>query len=163
MERDKKGKKGRIGFDSLCLLRILSEGNTHVIFLEIFQITKKDSGNYKVTAKNVKGDGSANIQLNIEGVDFKSVYSSLVLVHGICFGFRLPEGLAPSFLGKPTIKQDAKTATVQIEIVADPSPSLYWTKDGKELLNVDKVVTRLERKGGNKYTIYLDIKVHCIA
>ena len=71
----------------------------------------------------------------------------------------MPEGLAPTFLGKPTIKQDAKTATVQIDIAADPSPSLNWTKDGKELLNVDKVVTRLERKGSNKFTILLDIKV----
>lgn len=71
----------------------------------------------------------------------------------------MPEGLAPSFIGKPTIKQDAKTATIQIDIVADPIPSLNWTKDGKELLNVDKILTRLERKGGNKYSIYLDIKV----
>ncbi|CAF4168455.1 unnamed protein product, partial [Adineta steineri] len=70
--------------------RILSEGNTHIIFLEIAQLTAKDSGAYKVTAKNVKGDGVANIQLNIEGIDFK-----------------LPE--------------DAKTATVQIDIIADPS------------------------------------------
>lgn len=52
---------------------ILSEGTTHRIFLEILQVTAKDSGSYKVTAKNVKGDGSANIQLNIEGVDFKYV------------------------------------------------------------------------------------------
>ena len=71
----------------------------------------------------------------------------------------MPEGLAPSFIGKPTLKQDAKTATVVIEIAADPSPSLHWTKDGKELLNVDKIVTRFDRKGGNKYTISLDIKV----
>jgi hypothetical protein len=53
--------------------RILSEGNTHLIFLEILQITAKDSGAYKCTAKNGKGDGSANIQLNIEGIDFKFV------------------------------------------------------------------------------------------
>lgn len=52
---------------------ILSEGTTHTIFLEIFQINPKDSGVYKVTAKNVKGDGSASIQLNIEGIDFKFV------------------------------------------------------------------------------------------
>ena len=73
--------------------------------------------------------------------------------------FRLPDGLAPSFIGKPTIKQAAKTATIQIDIMADPNPSLYWTKDGKELSNVDKVVTRIEPKGGNKYTILLDVKV----
>jgi hypothetical protein len=71
----------------------------------------------------------------------------------------MPEGLAPSFLTKPAIKQDTKTATVQIDVAADPSPSLQWTKDGKELLNVDKIVTRLDRKGVNTYTISLDIKV----
>lgn len=73
--------------------------------------------------------------------------------------FRLPEGLPPSFIGKPTIKQNAKIATIQIDILADPSPSLHWSKDGKELLNAEKFLSRLERKGGNKYTIYLDIKV----
>jgi len=52
---------------------ILTEGNTHTIYLEAFQISKKDTGIYKVTAKNVKGDGSANIELNIEGIDFKFV------------------------------------------------------------------------------------------
>ena len=52
---------------------ILSEGNTHTIFLEVSQLAKADSGAYKVTAKNGKGDGSANIQLNIEGIDFKFV------------------------------------------------------------------------------------------
>jgi hypothetical protein len=52
---------------------ILSEGNTHTIFLEISQIGPKDTGAYKVTAKNAKGDGAANIQLNIEGIQFKFV------------------------------------------------------------------------------------------
>lgn len=60
---------------------ILSEGTTHTIFLEIFQITAKDSGVYKVTAKNAKGDGSASIQLNIEGIDFKFVCSILCPSH----------------------------------------------------------------------------------
>ena len=82
-----------------------------------------------------------------------------VRLEGSSCACRVPEGQAPSFLGKPTLKQDAKTATVVIEIAADPSPSLHWTKDGKELLNVDKIVTRFDRKGGNKYTISLDIKV----
>lgn len=140
---------------------ILTEGNTHTIFLEIFQVTKKDSGVYKVTAKNTKGDGSANIELNIAGIDFKFVLlKDLVLFKkNIWFLLRLPEGLAPTFLGKPIIKQAAKTATIQLDIAADPSPSISWSRDGKELLNVDKASTRIDRKGGNKYTIYLDIKV----
>ncbi|CAF1267495.1 unnamed protein product [Adineta steineri] len=56
---------------------ILSEGNIHTIFLEIAQLTAKDSDAYKVTT---------NIQLNIEAIDFK-----------------LPEGITPSFLNKPSI------------------------------------------------------------
>ncbi|CAF3917151.1 unnamed protein product, partial [Rotaria magnacalcarata] len=120
---------------------ILSEGTTHRIFLEIAQLTKKDSGTYKLTAKNVKGDSSATIQLNIEGINYK-----------------MPDGLAPSFINKPSIKQDAKTVTVQFDISADPTPSLYWSKDGKELLNVDKIISRIDRAGANKYTVSLDIK-----
>ncbi len=88
-----------------------------------------------------------------------SLYEKFLICNYNFFSFRLPEGLAPSFLGKPTIKQDAKTATIQIDIAADPRPSLHWSKDGKELLNVAKAVTRIDRKGGNKYTICLDIKV----
>lgn len=52
---------------------ISSEGKTHTIFLEVSQLTKKDSGVYKVTAKNSKGEGVANIELNITGTDFKFV------------------------------------------------------------------------------------------
>lgn len=69
------------------------------------------------------------------------------------------QGLAPSFVSKPKIEQTAKTATIQFDIVADPNPSLHWTKDGKELLNVDKILTRITPNGANRYTISLDIKV----
>lgn len=69
------------------------------------------------------------------------------------------QGLAPSFVSKPKIEQTAKIATIQFDIVADPSPSLHWTKDGKELLNVDKILTRFTPNGANRYTVSLDIKV----
>ena len=69
------------------------------------------------------------------------------------------QGLAPSFVTKPKVEQSAKTATVQFDISADPSPSLHWTKDGKELLNVDKILTRITPNGANRYTVSLDIKV----
>ena len=57
------------------------------------------------------------------------------------------------------IKQDAITTNIQIDIAADPSPVLYWTKDDKDLLNVDKFIQRIDQKGGNKHTASLDIKV----
>ena len=71
----------------------------------------------------------------------------------------MPQGVAPSFLTKPAVQQNGKISTIVLEVAADPSPSVNWTKDGKELLNVDKTQTRIEKKGSNQYTIFLDIKV----
>lgn len=50
-----------------------SESNIHTIFLEVSQLTKKDTGLYKLTAKNAKGENFANIELNITSTDFKFV------------------------------------------------------------------------------------------
>lgn len=46
--------------------RILSEGATHTIILEINNLTDRDSGDYKVVAKNSHGEADANIKLNFE-------------------------------------------------------------------------------------------------
>ena len=50
--------------------------------------------------------------------------------------------------------------TLQLNAVADPSPFLHWSKDGKDLINVDKIITRMDRTGANQYLIALDIKVN---
>ena len=49
--------------------------------------------------------------------------------------------------------------TIQIDITADPIPSLNWSKDGKDLFNLAKFISRIKHQSGNKYTIYFDIKV----
>lgn len=46
--------------------RILSEGKTHTLILEINSLVGKDSGDYKVVAKNQHGEAESNIKLNIE-------------------------------------------------------------------------------------------------
>ena len=46
--------------------RILSEGKTHTLILEINNLGSKDSGDYKLVAKNSKGEADANIKLNID-------------------------------------------------------------------------------------------------
>lgn len=44
----------------------MSEGKTHTIILEISNLVGKDSGDYKVVAKNQHGEAESNIKLNIE-------------------------------------------------------------------------------------------------
>jgi hypothetical protein len=46
--------------------RILSEGKTHTLILEINNFQNKDSGDYKLVAKNSRGEADANIKLNID-------------------------------------------------------------------------------------------------
>ena len=46
--------------------RILSEGKTHTLILEINNLVAKDSGDYKLVAKNSRGEAEANIKLNID-------------------------------------------------------------------------------------------------
>ncbi len=46
--------------------RILSEGSTHTLILEIDNLAASDSGDYKIKAKNRNGEADSIIQLNIE-------------------------------------------------------------------------------------------------
>ena len=46
--------------------RILSESISDTVILEIWNVNAKDSGDYKVIAKNLHGEGHANIKLNIQ-------------------------------------------------------------------------------------------------
>ena len=51
---------------SFYLNRILTEGNVHTIILEINHLDARDSGDYKLKAKNTFGEADSIIKLNIE-------------------------------------------------------------------------------------------------
>jgi hypothetical protein len=53
------------------------------------------------------------------------------------FNFRLQDGIAPSFVQKPTIKPDAdgKRLCFECKIKSDPEPAITWYRDNTEIIN----------------------------
>lgn len=123
--------------------KILTEGNTHTLILEIDHLTAGDSGDYKVIAKNQHGEADAIIKLNIE----KSHNN------------RLPEGTAPHFLSKPKVTQTQENLLIQLELAANPTPSATWFLGTKTLEEMgSNFETKIERKSGDHYILSMNIK-----
>jgi hypothetical protein len=125
--------------------RILSEGKTHTVILEISNLTSKDSGDYKLVAKNSNGEAESFIKLNIE-----SKRAS-----------KLPDGIAPHFVSKPITTQSKDNLLIQLELEANPTPSASWFLDTKELsdLSDSRYTTKIEKKSTDMYLLSLELKV----
>ncbi|CAF0846330.1 unnamed protein product [Brachionus calyciflorus] len=123
--------------------RILSEGTTHTLILEINNLSARDSGDFKVVAKNRHGEADSNIKLNIESKR----------------NAKLPDGIAPHFISKPLVNQTAEYLLIQLELEANPTPSASWYLDSKDLNDVDsRFVTKTEKISADKYLLSLEIK-----
>lgn len=104
----------------------------------------KDSGDYKVVAKNKSGEAESSIKLNIE-----SKRNS-----------RLPEGTAPHFISKPKVTQTAQSLLIQLELEANPTPSASWFLDTKDLSESDgRFSTRIERLSAETYVLSMEVAV----
>ncbi len=99
--------------------------NKYALSLEIDGITSDDSGQYKVVARNRLGGITAAIVL---------YFAAETAQEG------LQEGLAPSFLQKPTIRSEADGTRLcfECQIKADPEPKLHWYRDNIRLLDEGK-------------------------
>jgi hypothetical protein len=91
-----------------------------------------DAGLYKIKAKNTYGEVSASINLNFSPVDAPQ--------------FPQVDGKAPTFVTKPTIRQDADGSTLifHCSIFADPKPVVSWFHNGDKIQDNKKfqVVTK---------------------
>lgn len=82
-------------------------------------------------------------------------------LHGMSNGFRLPEGKAPHFLQKPTIKQQQKLLVMSCLLEAKPTPQIRWFQDQKEVGEGGRFNITLNREGSSPdtYLAVLQIKV----
>lgn len=123
--------------------RILTEGNVHILILEIDHLNAGDSGDYKIKAKNQCGEADSIIKLNIE----------------TSRNNKLPEGTAPHFVSKPKVTQTAESLLIQLELAANPTPSATWFLGSKSLEELGaNFETKIERKSGDFYLLSMEIQ-----
>lgn len=89
--------------------KIVSDKHNHVASLELTRIVPDDGGDYRLVAKNSSGEGTAHINLNFEGGKPK-----------------LPDGKAPRFPKKPTIRQVGGDLILECIVESNPKPEITW-------------------------------------
>merc|ERR1711963_1230081 len=103
-----------------------------MVVLELEDVIESDAGLYKIKAKNTFGEVAASINLNFSPVDAPQ--------------FPQVDGTAPTFVTKPTIRQDtdATTLVFHCSIYADPKPVVSWFHNGDKVQDNNKfqVVTK---------------------
>uniref|UniRef100_A0A3B5M7J6 Ig-like domain-containing protein n=1 Tax=Xiphophorus couchianus TaxID=32473 RepID=A0A3B5M7J6_9TELE len=92
----------------------------HVHLLELYSVTRKETGDYTVLAENLSGSKYATIKVKVDDIeeprlDIDASYSSNVVV----------------MAGEPF--------KLEASVTGRPIPSLVWTKEGKELEDTAKI------------------------
>ncbi|GFU27590.1 hypothetical protein TNCV_283081 [Trichonephila clavipes] len=109
--------------------------------LEIAQVGSEDGGEYKVTAKNSVGEGSATINLNFEGDASK----------------KIPGGKAPRFPKKPAIKQEGDSLCLEVVLEAHPFPKILWFLGTKEVKEGPRHKIKKKETAKDTYILTLEI------
>ena len=72
----------------------------------------------------------------------------------------MPDGSAPHFLSKPKVTQTQDSLLIQLELLANPTPSATWFLGAKPLNELGaNFSTRMERKAGDVYILSMEIQV----
>ena len=119
---------------------LLSDKHNQLASLSIIDVGNEDSGEYKVVATNKHGDGYATINLNFDE-DKPDV----------------PDGKAPRFPKKPTIKQKGTTLILECLLEANPFPEITWFHGTKALTEGIRHRTKKVDSGKDQYTLSLEI------
>nr|CAI5860988.1 unnamed protein product [Callosobruchus analis] len=85
--------------------------------LEINNVKKNDRGEYRAVAKNVHGTATAYINLDFESTEKP----------------KIPEGRAPRFPKKPTIRQEGDVLIMECLLEAYPDPDISWFQSEKSI------------------------------
>ncbi|KAL7669549.1 hypothetical protein ACOME3_010201 [Neoechinorhynchus agilis] len=118
---------------------VLVEGDKYVAVLVINNVTKSDSGEYRLVARNNKGEHSANI--NVDGGGARI----------------LPSGVPPKQISPTKCQMKGSDLIISTEFEASPLPSFNWTRNDNHL-NEPRFIPTVEKTGDGKYTAQLTVK-----
>lgn len=117
-----------------------SDKHTHLASLEILTVTAKDAGEYKLVAKNSRGQSFATLNLNYE--EGKA---------------SVPSGKAPRFPKKPAIKQVGANLLLECVLEAQPLGTITWFHGSKVV--VEGAKRKISRKELSKDTYILSLQI----
>eukprot|EP00091_Calanus_sinicus_P014150 TRINITY_DN3153_c0_g1_i3.p3 TRINITY_DN3153_c0_g1~~TRINITY_DN3153_c0_g1_i3.p3 ORF type:complete len:201 (+),score=56.65 TRINITY_DN3153_c0_g1_i3:787-1389(+) len=80
--------------------------------LEISNVEAGDAGQYKAIAKNDSGESQATINLTFD--------------ESVAGKPKIPDGVAPRFPSKPTIRQEGDNLVMECQLEAHPLPEITW-------------------------------------
>lgn len=119
---------------------LLSDKHNQLASLEIIKVAAEDGGEYKIVAKNKHGEGYATINLNFDAGKPD-----------------VPDGKAPRFPKKPTIKQKGSILILECILEANPFPEITWFHGTKVISEGVRHKTKKTESGKDTWTLALEI------
>nr|CDS16821.1 titin [Echinococcus granulosus] len=112
-------------------IKAVTNGNKHVLTLQIADINANDGGEYVVFSKNASGEASANIKLNL--------------------GQSKPQLKAPKFPEKPVIRKDAATGEIVLacSLEGNPRPELTYFLNDRQISSQPGKLTFIYKEAGS--------------
>ncbi|KAJ8977336.1 hypothetical protein NQ317_018618 [Molorchus minor] len=109
--------------------------------LEINNVKRNDRGEYRAMAKNRYGTGVATINLNFEGTETA----------------KIPDGKAPRFPKKPTIRQEGDVLIMECLLEANPDPDITWFQSENSIADSPRVRMLRQTTTKDIYLLTLEI------
>merc|ERR1712038_672506 len=111
--------------------------------LEISNVEAGDAGQYKAIAKNEYGESQATINLTFE--------------ESAAGKPKIPDGVAPRFPSKPTIRQDGDDLVMECQLEAHPLPEITWYRGDKRVEETTRIKHEVKTLSKHKYLLMLTI------
>ena len=111
--------------------------------LEISNVEAGDAGQYKAIAKNEYGESQATINLTFE--------------ESAAGKPKIPDGVAPRFPSKPTIRQDGDNLVMECQLEAHPLPEITWYRGDKRVEETTRIKHEVKTVSKHKYLLMLTI------
>ncbi|ESO99768.1 hypothetical protein LOTGIDRAFT_173546 [Lottia gigantea] len=115
--------------------------------LFIGDVLPDDAGQYTVVAKNEMGEVSTTAELFVAPASELDASTESV------------GEIAPNFTVKPKYQKvdEGKDVSFECQVVAKPQPEIYWSKDGSDIPDDDRINVTLDIDEGDVYRASLNI------